>query len=186
MSARVFEAMRGMVTRGRIVMAALNPKRTLVQLSGLADETKTQIELILPYGMSAWPADGDDTGAPDVIMLQVGGSRAHLVVLGADDPRLRIQDLQKGEFGFRDKNGQQIVLRHDRIEVTTPLKLVANITGDCDLTVSGQCNLNITGKTILTCNDIELGAAGGKKIALDGDPVVGGMVQASSTKVKAT
>lgn len=172
--------LRSMVTRGRVAIAALNPKRTLVQLTGLADETKDKIELMLPYGMSALPDKGD------LILLQVGASRAHLVALCADNPDLRIQDLLKGEFGFRDINGQQVVFRQDRLEVTTPLKLVANVTGDCDLTIGGQANINVTGKTILTCNDIELGASGGKKIVLDGDPVSGGVVHASSTKVKAT
>lgn len=163
--------MRNLITRGRVVMAALNPKRTLLQVNGLADETKTQIELIMPYGMSAWP------GAGDVVMLQIGGSGAHIIALGADDPSLRITDLQATEFGFRDARGTQIVFRTDRLEITTQQKVVGAITGDLDLTVNG--------KTVLTCSDVELGAAGGKKVVLDGDPVSGGVVHASSTKVKA-
>jgi phage gp45-like len=172
----MMDKLRAMVTRGRVALAVLNPKRTLVQLSGLAEETKDKIELMLPHGMSARPKKG-----ADLILLQVGASRAHLVALCADDPALRIQDLQEGEFGFRDANGQQVVFRQDKLEVTTPLKLVMTITGNLEQTVNGQ--------TILTCNDVQLGAAGGKKVVLDGDPVVGGgggHVQASSTKVRAT
>lgn len=178
MSQRVYEAMRGMVTRGRVALAVLNPRRTLLQLNGLAAEDKTQIELMLPYGMSARPkAPGAGQAGADLILLQVGGSRAHLVALCADDPALRIPDLDEGEFGFRDADGQQIVWRTDRIEITAK-KVIQTINGDMTQTVNG--------KAVLTCNDIELGAAGGKKVALDGDPVVGGVIQASSTKVKAT
>lgn len=170
-----WEGMRGMVTRGRVIMSALNPKRTLVQLSGLSAEVMTKIELILPYGMSALPGKGGD-----VILLQVGGSRAHIVAIGADDPTLRITDLQAAEFGFRDARGQQVVFRTDRLEITTPLKVVGTVGGDMMLTV--------TGKAVLSCNDVELGGTGGKKVVLDGDPVIGGgggHVQASSAKVTA-
>lgn len=184
---REFSLMRSLITRGRVVMAALNPKRTLVQLSGLASETKDKIELLLPYGMSALPDKGD------VVMLQVGGSRAHLVALCADNPELRIADLQKGEFGFRDLNGQQVVFRQDRLEVTTPKDLVITVTGnttmqvDGDLTATVQGNTNVTcdGQLVVDCDDINLGGTGGKKVGLDGDSTAGNVLHASSTKVKA-
>ncbi len=122
-----------MVTRGRVISAALNPKRPLVQLSGLADEEKTQVELFMPMGMSVYP-----TGNEDLVLLQVGGSRSHVVALFADNPALRIKDLQPGEFGHRDTNGQQIVFRQDHLEITSPLKMTINVTGDVDITVGGK------------------------------------------------
>ena len=130
---------RTLITRGRIISAALNPKRTLVQLSGLAGETKSKIELFLPYGMSALP-----TGNDDVILVQVGGSRSHLVALFADNPALRIQDLAAGEFGFRDTNGQQIVFRTDHIEITAPGKKVIGVASEWDLTGDVKVNGSIT------------------------------------------
>lgn len=133
MAARV----RSMVTRGRVVSAALNPKRPLVQLSGLADEQKTQVELFMPMGMSVYP-----TGNEDLVLLQVGGSRSHLVAMFADNPALRITDLKPGEFGHRDTNGQQVVFRQDRLEITSPLKMQITVTGDVDIEVGG----NVTGK----------------------------------------
>ncbi len=72
-----------------MVSAALNPKRPLIQLSGLAGEVKTEVELFMPMGMSVYP-----TGNEDIVLLQVGGSRSHLVALFADNPALRIADLQ--------------------------------------------------------------------------------------------
>jgi phage gp45-like len=129
--------------------AALNPKRPLVQLSGLAGEEKTQVELFMPMGMSVYPS-----GNEDLILLQVGGSRSHLVALFADNPALRITDLKAGEFGHRDTNGQQIVFRQDRLEITSPLRVEINVTGQVkgtagswdltgDLTVHG--NISATG-----------------------------------------
>lgn len=148
---RLHGHLRGMVTRGRVISATLNPKRCLLQLNGLKSEIKQKVELFLPKGMSAFPS-----GNEDLILLQVGNSRAHLVALLADDPALRIQDLQAGEFGFRDANGQQVVFRKDRLEVTTPLKLVANVTGDADVTVGGQVNLNVTGKVVGQASEWDL------------------------------
>lgn len=72
------------------------------------------------------------------------------------------------------------------LNATVAGKVTANVTGDLDVTVSGAANLTVSGKTILACSDVELGAAGGKKVALDGDSVVSGKVVASSTNVKAT
>lgn len=90
--------------------------------------------------------------------------------------------VESGEIFIGDKKGSTIVFTNDgNLTVTT--------NKDLDLTIAGDVNATVTGKTILTCSDVELGASGGKKVVLDGDPVIGGgggHVQASSTKVKAT
>jgi len=156
-------AVRGMVLRGKVLRAALNPRRTLLQLGIRGDETKDGVELLLPYGMSALPLAGD------ALAFAVMGLRDHVVALCADDPALRIADLQPGEFGFRDARGQQVVFRLDRIEVTTPLKLVGSIGGDLDLTVGGAvtaraASWNLTGP-----------------VAIDGDVTVTGNITASGT-----
>lgn len=177
------QRLRMLITRGVVVQAVLGAARTMLNITGLAGEAMQNIPLLFPYGMSALPKGGA------VILLQVGGSRSNLNAICADDPSLRITDLQPGEFGFRDSNGQQIVFRVDRIEVTTPLKLVANVTGDCDLTVGGNCNVVVTGNASITAtgtatidgSSVILGD-GGKKIVLDGDPVSGGVVHSSATK----
>ena len=70
-----------------------------------------------------------------MLLLRLSPSGDHQVALGADDAALRITDLGGGEFGFRDARGQQIVFRSDRVEITTPLKVVMTtprleVTGD--------------------------------------------------------
>lgn len=187
----IFDRVAQMLTRGTIALTKLTKTRALVQVQGLFDETKDGIELHLPFGMSAKPTKGE------VILLQLGASRAHLIALLGDDPRLRIPDLQDDEFGFRDVNGTQIVWRKDRLEITTPKKVVVNSTGDIsvatqgnlDGTVSGDMKLDVSGNVIIeNAASIQLGGAGGKKVVLDGDPVIGGgggNVQASSNIVTA-
>lgn len=140
---RLARGLRSLVTRGRIVAAALNPKRCLLQVSGLAGEVKDNIELMLPYGRSAYPLAGGS-----VILLQVGGSRSHLVALLGDDASLRIPDLQPSEFGDRDTRAQQIVFRENEIEITTSLNVVATVGGSLTATVSGATT--ITGGAPIT------------------------------------
>jgi phage gp45-like len=142
---RVANAVRLMLTRGKALRATLGA-RTFLQVAGLAGETFNRVELLLPYGRSALPLAGD------VLILQILGSRDHKVALCADDPSLRITDLQSGEFGDRDARGTQIVYRQNRLEITTPLKIVVTSTGDVDVTSGTVVNI--------TAPQINLGSSG--------------------------
>lgn len=188
------ERLRSMVLRGKIVAAVLNPKRPLLQITARAGEAKNKIELFVPMGYSCYPS-GDE----DLVMFRVGGSPAHVIAF-ADAPALRITDLQKGEFGLRDGNGQQIVFRGDRLEITSPLKLAVNIDGDADVSIGGDADISVDGDLDLSVGgdadisvdgDADIDAdsltlcGGSAKVALDGDPVVDGKVQSSATKVTA-
>jgi phage gp45-like len=158
---RMAAKLRSMVTRGRVMSAALNPKRPLIQLSGLAGEEKTQVELFMPMGMSVYP-----TGNEDLILLQCGGSRSHLVAMFADNPALRITDLKAGEFGHRDTNGQQIVFRQDRLEITSPLKMQITVTGE----VKGSASAwNLTGDLNVTGNITASGEVSDGKRSMNDD-----------------
>lgn len=126
-------SLANLLTRARHVLSAYDPtgRRTLMQATGMANEKFQGIELLLPYGFSALPMGN----TADVVILQMNGHRDHKVGLGADDPALRITDLQPGEFGLRDMRGQQVVLRRNRIEITAAGGNPVVITGD--LHVSG-------------------------------------------------
>jgi phage gp45-like len=158
-----------MVTRGKVRRVRLGPQRAVLQVAVFRGEVKEGVELLLPPGMSAVPLGGD------VLLFQVNGRRDHLVAL-VDDPGTRIADLKAGEFGFRDHVGQQAVFRADHLEITTPRKVVITATGDVVI--------NSTGNVVLTPGGtVQLGGTGGRKAVLDGDPVSGGAVRATSTKV---
>lgn len=172
---RALNALRNAVTRGKALRATRAPRRTMLQIAGLAGETFNGIELLLPYGMSAVPLAGD------VVILQILGSRAHLVALPCDDPSLRIADLQPGEFGFRDARGQQVVFRLDRIEVTTPLKAVVTTTGDASVTAGGNISVTATGAVNVTSSSAVNVTAPAINLGSQGQSLVAFMLAAAWT-----
>lgn len=152
---RVMTAVSTAIKRGNVVLSKLSPKRTLVQLRALATDSFNSVELLLPYGMSALPKGGN------VIILRIAGNADHKVALCADDPACRIADLQAGEFGFRDDQGQMVVFRRDRIQIVTHLDLDAAVTGNVNATIGGKFtgsasewdltgDLKVTGKITAT------------------------------------
>lgn len=130
--------------------------RTLLQVAGYDQDVFNDVELLLPPGYVAVPG-----AAADVLLTTVTGTRDHKVALGGDATADSVPGLQPGEIGLA-KNGHRIILHADHVEITTQAPV------------------------IITSPKLQLGAAGGKKIALDGDPVVNGCVQASSTCVTGT
>jgi phage baseplate assembly protein V len=156
--------LQGMITRGLLAKATLGKRRVTGQLRMRAQEVAGKVEIFHPYGMSSNPLPGGD-----VVIFAIGGTRDHLIAL-LDDSTLRIADLQPGEFGFSD-GGSLVVFRANKLEITSDKPIDITTTGDVILTAGGT---------------VQLGAVGGKKVVLDGDPVSGGAVHASSTKVLGT
>lgn len=169
----------------------------LHQLEMLDGELLDDVEHRQPYGFTSNVKPSDTTEA---LLLAVGGQRGNGVVVLVGDPALRLKDLQPGEVAMHDDQGQKVVILRDKILVTTTKDVevdARNVTltasGDVTGTISGGLTLTVTGTAQITAahaqlisDDVQLGAAGGKKVALDGDSVVAGKVVASSTKVKAT
>ena len=125
---RLASAVRSLVTRGKVAASTVGP-RTLLQISGLDDEVKTSVELLLPPGDSARPAAG-----ADVVAFQVLGSRDHLVALGGDTAGAdAIANLAAGEFGLRHgATGAQIVFRNSGVHEITGATWI--VTGDLHVT----------------------------------------------------
>lgn len=107
------------VSRGKLALAGYSPTkaRTMVQLKSLGG-TLNNIELLLPYGMSAMPVGQ----TADLLIFKIN-NLDHKVAIGADDPACRITDLQAGEFGFQDNQGQQVVFRRTGVVVSSPTKI---------------------------------------------------------------
>lgn len=152
-----------MATRGRVAAARVRGGRVLLDLDLISGERVTRVELLQPNGITAVPRIG-----ADVVVMECGGLRGHLVALGGDEASLRVTDAAPGEIGIRDARGQQVVFRGDGIEVTGAL----------------QITVVSSGPVVVQAPTIRLGSAGAsKRVALHGDPVTGGQVQASATKV---
>jgi prophage tail gpP-like protein len=114
-------AARRAVTLGTITASRLREGKVIVDVQLLTGESRRGVELPLPAGLTYLPAPGSD-----VTVLEVGGSRNHLICMVADDPTLRIEGLAPGEFGFRGPGGQQVVMRADGIELTSALRVIVD------------------------------------------------------------
>lgn len=137
MTERLGSAIRSTITRATITNAQVGP-RTILQVQMLANEDTQTVELLLPPGRSANPAVGTD-----LVVLQITGTRDHLVALGGDLLGQAITDLASGEFGDQDARNQRIAYRTTMLEIVTPLELVitspvitvqAAATGDAPVT----------------------------------------------------
>lgn len=142
------------------------------------------------FGIYAAPSINDQA----VVLHLEGDLESGMIVafLPSDDEVPPI--VESGEIFIGDKIGSSIVFTKDgNLTVTTNMDLDltvagdvnANVTGDLNADISGDTNVSCAGTLVVTCDDINLGGTGGKKIALDQDPVTSSKVQASSTKVKA-
>ncbi|MBU6246472.1 MAG: phage baseplate assembly protein [Xanthomonadaceae bacterium] len=118
----------GALRRGRVAGALRGP-RPIVTIAMSSGETKT-MELLLPYGMSALPAQGD------VLVAAIGGQKDHFVALGADDITKRIGDLAAGEFGFYDGNSA-VVWRGGGLEIWSTLPVTVQSDGQVNVTGAG-------------------------------------------------
>ncbi len=102
------------VARARVTLSKV-AGRTLVQISGLDEDTHDLIELLLPPGYVASPVAGSD--CLEVHVLR-GGS--HKVALGGDNTADAVANLQPGECGL-SRGGQLILLRLTGVNVVTPM-----------------------------------------------------------------
>ena len=124
---RLAAAMRSMVYRGKVAAAVVG-SRTLLQITGLMNEVKVSVPLLLPPGMSARPLPG-----ADVALFQVLGSRDHVVALGGDFAgQDAIAGLAPGEFGFRNSvSGTQMVFRNTgTIQVTGGIVTTGDVVAE--------------------------------------------------------
>ena len=127
------------ILRGLLAGLVLGTRRAMAQVRIRAGEVASNVELFLPYGMSASPVPGKTA---DMIVLAVGGTRDHLVAI-LDDSSLRIADLQPGEFGFKDANGNLFIFRTNQLQVVAPNGL--NITGDVTVTGTLTATVDVIG-----------------------------------------
>ena len=99
-----------------------------------------------------------------------------------------------GLKGFNQAPTQYIKFTENGIEITTPKTLTVNTTENVVVNATGNANVTAvdivataSGKANIVAPVINLGGEGGKKIALDGDPVksgntvVGNVVASSAT-----
>lgn len=169
----------GIVTRAVIEAAKDTNNMQLVKLALLAGENRDDVERFQNFGFSSVPPDGSEA-----LALAVGGNRDHLIVVAADDRRVRVKGLAKGEAVIFTDDGTKIHLKKGglvdvvaatKVLVTCPeVEMSGNLTVKQNLKVEGTSQQD--GK-ITAGNDIE--ASG----TITGADIVsnGGVTAASGT-----
>ncbi len=151
---RLGNALRGMITRGKVTGAVVGP-RTLLQITGLDGEVMQSVELLLPPGYSARPL-----ASADIVVCNVLGDRNHKIALGGDTINQdAIADLAPGEFGFRDSQGQQIVFRlGNTIQITSPTVVINGALHVTGAVIAGYGTADQVGVQTHTHPDLQPGS----------------------------
>lgn len=86
-----------------------------IQLSLMANETRSKIERFQEYGFTSVPLPGAEAAA-----IFVGGNRDHGIIIATEDRRYRLQGLEGGEVALYSDEGDSIIFkRGNKIEVNT-------------------------------------------------------------------
>lgn len=175
------DGLRMMVGRAIVRLVDDAGEAQALQLELLADEVMEGVERHQDYGLSSVPLPG-----ATAVTLSLGGQRGRSLAIAVGDRRYRLTGLAAGEVALHDDQGQKLHLTRDGIVIVTPFDLTAQIGGDVAVTAEG--NATLTADAVVVHSDnIQLGGAGGHKVALVGDAVAGGVITGpGATKVKAT
>lgn len=108
-----------MVGRAVVLLVKDGLKLQGLQVSLLADEVRDDVEHFQAYGLTSHPLPG-----AEALVVCVGGSRDHAVVIAVDDRRYRLKPLQAGEVALYTDQGDTIVLKRDgHVHVTASTKV---------------------------------------------------------------
>lgn len=102
---------------GRGIIKLVNDSNGIqkLQLSLMANETRSNIERFQEYGFTSVPKAGAEAA-----VIFMGGNRDHGIIVAVDDRRYRLKSLSSGEVALYTDEGDKIVMkRGNKIEVTT-------------------------------------------------------------------
>jgi len=147
----------------RALVAAVNDgaKIQLVQVSALDGERLSDVQRLQQYGFSGNPPKG-----ATAVMLCMGGSRSHPVVIACDDPSSRFVGLQPGESAQYNDQGDFI---HIKSSGEILVKASSKVVSDAPLT-HALGNAEVDGNALVHGNG-----------EIEGDLVVGGNVTVVGT-----
>ena len=83
-------------------------------------EILEKVERFQEYGFTSVPKNG-----AEAVLVAVGGSREHGLVVAIDDRRYRLKGLAAGEVALYDDQGQKVHLKRDGIYAETDGKIEA-------------------------------------------------------------
>jgi len=124
-----------LVTRGVVKMIKDTGGLQTLQITALADETLDGVERIQQYGITSHPHPESDC-----LILNVGASRSHPIVIAVDDRRYRLK-LSQGEVALYDDLGQAVKLTRSGIVIESAL----GTTHNGDMAINGDLAINGNG-----------------------------------------
>lgn len=180
---RALSGIRLIIGRGRVLLTVDNDQGPVqvVQARISADEVMNLLR-VPEFGFtSRLPKD------TDVVAVFIGGDRQNGIIVGSNHQALRFKLENDGEMAVYDAFGKSIWFKKDGGIVLNggAQKLtIENIAG-LEVTTTDDVKFNMGGKDFIIDNPgtTMLAGTGGKKVALDQDPVVANKVNATSTKV---
>lgn len=89
---------------GRAILTAVNNNESTqkVQITGMYNETMTDVERVQEYGLETYPHSG-----AEVVVSFINGKQSRGLILTVGDRRYRLQDLVEGEVAlYTDEDGE--------------------------------------------------------------------------------
>lgn len=81
-----------------------------VQVSGLADETIQDLELMQHFGFTSVPPSGTQA-----VVIPLGGKTTHGIIVATENGSFRVKNLKNGEVAIYDSSGSTIILKNNRV-----------------------------------------------------------------------
>ena len=140
---------RVMLMVNRAVLSAINDAGgvQIVQVQLLDGEVRDGVECFQQYGHASVPFAGAEG-----VMVSVGGSHDHGIVIAVEDRRYRLKNLAPGETALYDDQGQKVHLTRNGIVVDGAGKpITVQNTPHVDFntpTVNMSGNLNVGGNIV--------------------------------------
>ena len=165
--------------RGKLNLVKSADNIQKVQVSGLADETLQDVELMQQFGLTSVPPAGTQ-----VVVLPMGGETTHSIVIATENGSFRVKNLKSGETAVYDESGSTIILKQGRlieidcdilkitastkVEISSPLVETDRVfNGNGGMAIQGgsgatfSCDVTQTGGSFTTDGDV---TANGKSL----------------------
>lgn len=81
-----------------------------VQVSGLADETIQDLELMQHFGFTSVPPAGTQA-----VVIPLGGKTTHGIIVATENGSFRVKNLKNGEVAIYDSSGSTVILKNNRV-----------------------------------------------------------------------
>lgn len=160
MTAPFERRLRAMCTRVLIRLVDDSAGVQVVQVTGLAGERLSDVQRLQQFGFSGRPPAG-----ATAVMVCIGGSRTHPVVIACDHGEYRFTELAEGDSVQYDTRGNYVLITADECIVKHSTKVVSDAPmTHCKGDAQVDGNANVAGDLIVGGNITAGGAVQGATV----------------------